>query len=76
MPDYKQIEEELKIAKKNVDDGNLSFENFEKYWISAIGPTLYKKFVDEYSKKMWGIDSNLELSADFKWINRGTLQRW
>ena len=29
MPDYKQIEEELKIAKKNVDDGNLSFENFE-----------------------------------------------
>lgn len=72
MPDHKQIEKELKIAKKNVDEGNLSFENFEEYWISAIGPTLYKKFVDEYSKKMWGIDSNLELSADFKWINRGT----
>ena len=43
----------FKIAKKNVDEGNLSFENFEAYWISAIGPTLYKKFVDEYSKKMW-----------------------
>ena len=68
MPDYKKIEKELDEAKES----GLDFENFEKYWISAIGPTLYKKFVEEYSKKMWAIDSNLELSADFKWINRGT----
>lgn len=72
MPDFKKIENELKIAKKNVLESKLNFENFEKYWISAIGPTLYKKFVDEYSKKMWAIDSNLELSADFNWVNRGT----
>ena len=57
-----------KEAKKK----GLDFKNFENYWISAVGETLYNKFVKEYSKKMWSIDSNQLLSADFKWINRGT----
>jgi UDP-galactopyranose mutase len=68
MIDYKTIQLELKEAKKK----GLDFTNFENYWISAVGETLYNKFVKEYSKKMWSIDSNQLLSADFKWINRGT----
>ena len=33
---------------------------------------MYEKFVNNYSKKMWSIDSNKELSANFGWINKGT----
>ena len=33
---------------------------------------MYEKFVNNYSKKMWSIDSNKELSANFEWINKGT----
>ena len=51
---------------------DISIENFEAYWLSAIGPTMYEKFVNNYSKKMWSIDSNKELSANFEWINKGT----
>ena len=32
--------------------------NFEEYWIYSIGKSLYSKFVDTYSKKMWMIDDN------------------
>ncbi|MBN8555168.1 MAG: NAD(P)-binding protein [Deltaproteobacteria bacterium] len=68
MPDYKQIEGELSERKGKTPSVN----NFEDYWISAIGPSLYSKFVDDYSKKMWGIESNKNLSAEFEWVNRGT----
>jgi UDP-galactopyranose mutase len=47
-------------------------DNFEAYWINSIGPTLYKKFINKYSKKMWSIESNLNLSNNFEWVNRGT----
>jgi UDP-galactopyranose mutase len=47
-------------------------ENFENYWTSVIGPTLYKKFIDKYSKKMWQIDDNKKLSANWNWVNKGT----
>lgn len=67
MPDYDVIQKELEERKNKTP----SVENFEAYWIDAIGPSLYAKFVDLYSKKMWGVDSNKELVADFKWVNRG-----
>lgn len=68
MPDWPQIEREL--AERA--DRTPSVENFEAYWLDAVGPTLYRKFVDGYSRKMWGIESNRELQADFEWVNRGT----
>lgn len=68
MKDYKKIAMEIKKTKKKTP----SVENFEAYWLDAIGPTLYEKFVNNYSKKMWGVDSNKELVADFEWVNRGT----
>lgn len=56
MPDKNKIFEEIKNTgtRTNVND-------FEDYWINAIGDTLYNKFVKEYSKKMWQIEDNRSL---------------
>lgn len=68
MPDYASIQEELDARVGRTP----SVQNFEAYWLDAIGPTLYTKFVDRYSKKMWGVESNRQLLASFEWVNRGT----
>lgn len=51
---------------------NLAAEarNFEEFWIKSIGRTLYDKFVNRYSRKMWLIDSNT-LIDDFTWSPKG-----
>lgn len=67
MPDWKITKKQLKEREKKVPRLN----NFEDYWLDAVGPNLYYKFIDKYSKKMWGIESNKELSANFEWVNRG-----
>lgn len=41
-------------------------KNFEEYWINRVGPTLYDMFVNQYSKKMWLINSNTEMDT-FNW---------
>ena len=68
MHDYASISKELDECKQKEVD----VSNFENYWLSVIGKTLYEKFVKNYSVKMWGIFSNKELSANFNWVNRGT----
>ena len=68
MPDGDEINRQLEECK----GGEVSVENFESYWLSVIGPNLYRKFVNDYSKKMWEIESNKQLSANFEWVNRGT----
>lgn len=45
-------------------------KNFEEFWLYSIGRTLYGKFIDEYSKKMWMIDSNTRID-DFLWSPKG-----
>lgn len=40
--------------------------DFEDYWISRVGETLYNMFVNQYSKKMWMIKHNSELDT-FNW---------
>lgn len=45
-------------------------KNFEEFWLYSIGSTLYDKFVDHYSKKMWMIDSNKQID-DFLWSPKG-----
>lgn len=67
MPDKKIITKELQEVELS---GQKEPENFEEFWISKIGPTLYNKFIDKYSKKMWQIDSNTELK-EFKWSPKG-----
>jgi UDP-galactopyranose mutase len=41
-------------------------KDFEEYWVSRIGDTLYNMFVNQYSKKMWMVESNKELDT-FNW---------
>ena len=50
MPDSEQIKEELEVCKRSSFD----MKDFETYWLTAIGKTLYNKFVNGYSKKMGG----------------------
>ncbi len=68
MPDSNEINSQL----ANIEKTKITTNNFEDYWISAIGKNLYQKFVKNYSKKMWGIESNKQLIANFEWVNRGT----
>lgn len=65
MPDRDQIESELKELR-----GVENAKNFEEYWIRSVGPTLYDKFIDSYSKKMWQIENNQFLDT-FKWSPKG-----
>ena len=36
--------------------------NFEDWVSQSIGQTLYSKFFEQYSKKMWGVKSNKEIN--------------
>lgn len=65
MPDREKILDEL-----NNRSGIESASNFEEYWIASVGPTLYSKFVETYSKKMWQIESNTEIDT-FTWSPKG-----
>jgi UDP-galactopyranose mutase len=51
-------------------NGAAQAKDFEEYWIRSIGRTLYDKFVNSYSKKMWMIDDN-RLINDFAWSPKG-----
>ena len=54
---------------RNLNNAALA-ENFEEFWINSIGESLYRKFVDGYSKKMWQISDNREID-DFTWSPKG-----
>lgn len=75
MPDSAQIWEEL---KKHRDENNkLKYDElpklgqckFNEYFEAAIGPTLYKRFMKEYTHKMWGIHGD-ELETCMVWADR------
>lgn len=65
MPDRDKIEQEF---LERPDPATA--RNFEEYWIYSVGATLYDKFVKNYSKKMWKIESNTVLT-DFKFDGKG-----
>ena len=66
MPEADLILQEISEIK-----GQIRSQNFEEYWINSVGPTLYKKFIDSYTKKMWQVESNTELDT-FEWSPKGT----
>jgi UDP-galactopyranose mutase len=51
MPECNQILKELNKRPKKPNPNN-----FETYMISSFGKTLYKLFIYNYTKKMWGIE--------------------
>lgn len=44
--------------------------NLEEFWLGSVGPTLYSKFVNNYNKKMWKVDSNKSIDS-FGWSPKG-----
>lgn len=69
MPDRELIEGELE-NRPSLEAAS----DFEEYWQASVGPTLYSKFVEAYSKKMWMIDSNKSIT-DFKFDGKGVKLR-
>jgi len=53
MPDKEKVYNEL----ENRPDVSIA-KDFEEYWEYSVGKTLYDKFVNTYSKKMWKIKNN------------------
>jgi UDP-galactopyranose mutase len=67
MPDAREIYQELGEAHL---EGAKSAQNLEEYWIASVGKTLYQKFINTYSKKMWQVDRN-DLIDTFSWSPKG-----
>lgn len=65
MPDREKIVKELDACA-----GAEAARNLEQYWLMSVGPTLYDKFVDSYSRKMWQIESNTQIT-DFGFTPKG-----
>ena len=59
MEDSEQILKELEELPNNPD-----LSNFETYSVSKFGTTLYRLFIYNYSKKMWGLEPK-ELSTEY-----------
>lgn len=55
MPEKTRIEDELHDRRYHTASGA---KNFEDFWMKSIGPTLYRKYIDFYSRKMWQVGSN------------------
>lgn len=68
MPESGLIRDEL--AECKVLQGAAKAKNFEDFWLASIGRTLYGKFVESYSKKMWQVESNTTID-DFGWSPKG-----
>lgn len=43
--------------------------SFEEYFKAAVGPTLYARFMEQYTQKMWGIPGS-ELDTKMVWADR------
>ncbi len=68
MPDSKEVITEIENAKKI--NGAKNAKDFENFWISSVGKILYNRFVDNYSKKMWRVNSNKSIDI-FGWSPKG-----
>lgn len=67
MPDSDIINNEIKNAV-----GLKHAKNLEEYWLFSVGETIYSKFIENYNKKMWQVESNTELDT-FEWSQKNEL---
>ena len=65
MPEQGQILRELADLPPGAPP-----RDFERFWVDSVGRTLYDKFVNAYSKKMWQVQSNAEIDT-FSWSPKG-----
>ena len=48
MPEFEEINNELKECKRQIKKGHIQANNLEEYWIKSVGKTLYKKMIGNY----------------------------
>ena len=72
MPDYNQIKNQMD-EKKQKFIGAKNANNLEEYWIGSVGKILFDKFIDNYNKKMWLVDSCKKIDT-FGGLQRGLLK--
>mgnify|MGYP007000450472 len=60
---FKELNKKKKILLENS-------KNIEDYWIASVGKTLYKKFIENYNKKMWMVNDNKVIDT-FNWSPKG-----
>lgn len=70
MPEFEEINNELKECKRQIKKGHIQANNLEEYWIKSVGKTLYKKMIEPYNKKMWLVDDVKKIDT-FKWSPKG-----
>lgn len=61
MPEAEKIYQELAALPEESYS-----QNFEEFWLSRVGDTLYTKFVKEYNKKAWQIEDNSVMDFGFE----------
>lgn len=75
---YKDAEFQLTTGSPDLD---IAASDYEDFWKKSVGDTLYKKFIETYTKKMWMINDN-SIIDDFSWspkgvaIKRGAREGW
>ena len=75
MPEAAQISAELapildERRRTGQVKGAADAKNLEEFWLASVGQSLYDKFIDKYSKKMWLVDDNRKID-DFGWSPKG-----
>jgi UDP-galactopyranose mutase len=65
MPDYNAIKKERENSK-----GADGAKNLSEYWKNTVGNIIFNKFIDNYNKKMWFVNSCEELDT-FNWSPKG-----
>ena len=70
MPDYESIKIEMDANKDQGFKDAANAKNLEDYWIGSVGNILFKKFIDNYNKKMWLVDSCKQIDT-FGWSPKG-----
>lgn len=61
MPEAAKIRGEL-AALPEQDEAH----NFEEFWTQRVGQTLYEKYVKEYNRKAWLLESNTQMDFGFE----------
>lgn len=45
-------------------------KNYKDFWLRSVGPSLYRKFIERYTQKMWLVDDESVID-DFTWSPKG-----
>jgi UDP-galactopyranose mutase len=64
---YREHQYKLNIGTNSPDIGA---KNYREFWLKSIGPTLYSKFIETYTRKMWRTEDESKID-DFTWSPKG-----